>query len=542
MLKPNTMTIKVIPMVALHLSLTLSGNALAVLDPAEADYDLKLLGKYVFFDKISEPRRMACVSCHDPRAGGTPIGSGVNLHQVAITGANPHTVGNIATPTNIYASLIPPLHECALGGIGVIDELGQRTRYCGGNFWDGRAEGLPSALLPGATRHIGDEIFYKGADLDNSLQRYAAYFGATADQALNPMPNPVEQNIQRQDVCEQVASSKYAPLYAQVWGEPIDCSDAEVDVSAADAGGSAEKEFDISFKRLMLAICAWQSSKDLNSWSSKRDIALRQELACADDGAGEFAAYYDPAVCAAEDPENWGKFPLVGFTPEENLGHDLFYNTTFPRGGEPPFPELPVTNCSFCHLSDTAHPDGTGLEERYTDDAYHNIGTPVNPELPADPSPGISGFAASENASGVGSGHAQTEAQKGGFKTPTLRNTAKFKSVRNFTHNGWFKSLESLVHFYNTSAILEAADSFGTTRCEAAMTEKEAFARNCWPEAEWPDTVSTSRLVGNLGMTAAQEAAVVAYMRTLSDLETAAPPPPYKVLKAAKSSRKKTRK
>jgi len=67
---------------ACAVALLLSGNAMAVLDPgAEADYELKLLGKYVFFDKISEPERMACVTCHDPAAGGTPgraVGSGVN--------------------------------------------------------------------------------------------------------------------------------------------------------------------------------------------------------------------------------------------------------------------------------------------------------------------------------------------------------------------------------------------------------------------------------------------------------------------------------
>ena len=92
------------------------------------------------------------------------------------------------------------------------------------------------------------------------------------------MPNLVEQNIQRQDVCRQVASAKYAELYQITWGAPIDCSDTEVKVSNPDVLPYIEKAFDISFKRLMLAVCAWQASPDLNSFSSKRDIAIANEI------------------------------------------------------------------------------------------------------------------------------------------------------------------------------------------------------------------------------------------------------------------------
>jgi len=156
------------------------------------------LGKYVIFDKISTPKRMACLTCHQPETGGTGGVSGVNLHQVAITGANPHTVGNLKPPTNAYASFIKPFSN-----VGCIGGL---TGYCGGNFWNGRAEGnaFPPKFPAGATKHIGEEIFFAtdGAPL-TGVQGYADYFGPTADQALNPMPNAVEQNIDRQAVCNQ---------------------------------------------------------------------------------------------------------------------------------------------------------------------------------------------------------------------------------------------------------------------------------------------------------------------------------------------------
>lgn len=44
---------------------------------------------------------------------------------------------------------------------------------------------------------------------------------------------------------------------------------------------------------------------------------------------------------------------------------------------------------------------------------------------------------------------------------------------------------------------------------------------NCWPEAEVPQTQDTE-LLGNLGLTEAEEDALVAFMKTLSDGPTPA--------------------
>jgi cytochrome c peroxidase len=64
--------------------------------------------------------------------------------------------------------------------------------------------------------------------------------------------------------------------------------------------------------------------------------------------------------------------------------------------------------------------------------------------------------------------------------------------VKAYTHNGFFKSLEELVHFYNTRDV------------------------ETWPQPEVPMNVNTSEL-GNLGLTLEEEAAVVAFLKTLSD-------------------------
>lgn len=505
------------------LLVTMADHAMA-LDPNEEDYELKLLGKYVFFDKISNPPRMACVTCHDPSTGGTGSVAGVNLHQVAITGANPHTVGNLKPPTNAYASFILPLYDRAEGCFDGIPSL------CGGNFWNGRAEGEYPPLFPAATKHIGLEVF-QNVPAGHPARQYDRYFGPTSDQALNPMPNPVEQNIERQAVCKHVASAKYGELYFKAWGVPIDCRDVAVSESAPDAASLPEKQFDISFKRIMLAVGAWQHSADLNSFTSKRDMALRAELACKN-GLPDA----DPKVCSHPNYLNSpGEFPLVGLTDQENLGHDLFYNTLRERKR----PDLPVANCAFCHADKTGAVPGTipdnGAEplQLYADDGYHNIGTPRNPEIPqtfdangnfVDPDLGLMGL----------TGNPQ---HRGFFKTPTTRNVDKRKGrgfPKAYTHNGWFKSVESLVHFYNTADVDGAtAAAFGITRCPAGIeTEKAALANNCWPApavaGNGPGSPAFPFLLGDLGMSREHEAALVAYMKTLTDQHTAVQPPPYR--------------
>ena len=59
-------------------------------------------------------------------------------------------------------------------------------------------------------------------------------------------------------------------------------------------------------------------------------------------------------------------------------------------------------------------------------------------------------------------------------------------------HNGVFKSLEEVVHFYNTRDVED------------------------WPPPEVEENVNNDEL-GNLGLTAKEEAAIVTFLETLSD-------------------------
>ena len=418
---------------------------------------LAQLGKRVFFQNISDPPRQSCSTCHVPENGWTGGVAGFNRSIVAIPGANPHTIGGRKPPSISYVTASPTFGNnpgrpnACLGGASTTP-----LDCKGGVFWDGRAKGT----------QIGVEVF---ANTSPQLQAaYVGFLGPLADQALGPFPNDLEQGVPdgsdgglpgAETVCRTVASSMYAPLFAQAWGTPIDCEPSAVA---------------ISFKRIAVAISAWEHSTEVNSFSAKRDQAL--------------AADADHA------------FPLSGLSAQENLGHDLFFGRA---------------RCSVCHNSAGAGAAGNEIDQTYTDNVYRNLGLPPNQE--------IANFD-SNHPDALLFDTTQDVDHRGGAKTPGLRNVDKRRGngfTKAYMHNGFFKSLDDVVHFYNTASALPVCPSTVTT-ADAAR------ANNCWPAAEFPNNTSRGGAnVGNLGLSAAEEAAIVAYLKTLSDTATVAQPLPY---------------
>lgn len=213
----------------------------------------------------------------------------------------------------------------------------------------------------------------------------------------------------------------------------------------------------MAYDAIALSIAAYEASPEVNSFTSKWDYSLK--------GAAKL-------------------------TKLEQKGFALFQG----KG-----------QCKSCHLS-------SGKNALFTDFSYDNLGFPKNPENPVynnNPSfidLGLGGFLASRSDYA-----AFAEANKGRHKVPTLRNVDLRPSsdfVKAFGHNGYFKTLEGIVHFYNTRDVLPA--------CPGDYTEAEALAANCWPAPEVPENVNTAEL-GNLGLSPAEEAAIVAFLKTLSD-------------------------
>jgi cytochrome c peroxidase len=160
--------------------------------------------------------------------------------------------------------------------------------------------------------------------------------------------------------------------------------------------------------------------------------------------------------------------------------------------------------CKACH------PNGKG--GLFTDYSYDNLGVPKNPENPVydyDPTfvdEGLGGFLQSAGYSAD-----VYTSEIGRQKVPTLRNVAlapNADTVKSYMHNGYFKTLEGVVHFYNTRDVLPT--------CPGDYTEAQALAADCWPAPEVAATVNHDEL-GDLGLSQADERAIVAYLKTLSD-------------------------
>ena len=213
----------------------------------------------------------------------------------------------------------------------------------------------------------------------------------------------------------------------------------------------------MAYDAIGLSIAAYEGSAEVNAFSSKFDYARKGQ---------------------------------AKLTQEERKGYALFRG----KGG-----------CESCHPSN-------GQNALFTDFTYDNLGIPKNPENPVyDYNPsfidlGLGGFLATRSDYAM-----FADANMGKHKVPTLRNVDLRPSndfSKDYGHNGYFKSLWGIVHFYNTRDVLP--------RCLGDYTEAEALAANCWPAPEVAKNLNTAEL-GNVGLTRAEEEAIVAFLRTLSD-------------------------
>jgi cytochrome c peroxidase len=165
--------------------------------------------------------------------------------------------------------------------------------------------------------------------------------------------------------------------------------------------------------------------------------------------------------------------------------------------------------CAACHV-----------EPLFTDFTYDNLGLPRNPQNPFYHEPEWNPDGLAWVDSGLGEflkseGYEEAVYLEawGKMKVPTLRNVDKRPPgkgyVKAFGHNGYFKSLKGIVHFYNTRDV--------KPRCpDDFTTEKDANAQGCWPGAEVIENVNVDEL-GDLGLTPAEEDAIVDFLKTLSD-------------------------
>jgi cytochrome c peroxidase len=442
---------------------------------------IETLGELMLYDRTISPRKnQACASCHMPYAGFSgPIPS-VNLTMVAHPGTVHFRAGKRTPQRHPYAPFFPVLQYNQTQGL-----------FFGGNFWDSRATGYKLRI-------------------------------PDAEQAQGPPVDTQEMGFpDTACIAFRLSQAVYRPLFEEVWGEgsfdikfPI-----ETERICATPGGAAvfggnttpvplsagdRTRANIVYDRWAQSIDSFEQSVQVSPFSSKFDAFLA------------------------------GKYTL---TPDEMAGFKLFNG----KG-----------NCNSCHLdgrgtslkSDQADTSAVAMvNPLFTCFGSANEGVPLNPgdAFYYQTKPDSYGFIANPYGFGyrdLGLGSFLRSAFGSGPNpnlnwkqyAPTVDGQMQVSSVRDvastppqcptteapgpyfqkaFFHNGYFKSLKQVVHFYNTRD--KYAYPVTSGHCPKETMEKV----DCWPMPEVRNNIDMTS--GNLGLTDEEENQIVAFLQTLSD-------------------------
>lgn len=257
------------------------------------------------------------------------------------------------------------------------------------------------------------------------------------EQAKGPFLNPVEMAMpSKKAVLDRLVDHrnknrrKYKKLFKKVYGIKLGYHN--------DDDSDNTTYIEAVYEKMAEAIAEFEKTGEFNKFSSKFDYYLA------------------------------GKATL---SPQEASGLILFNGKA---------------QCSACHITDIqTAPDGKLFPPLLTDFTYDNIGVPKsqNPLISDNPTDlGLGGRTdiAAKDPSG---------SELGKHKVMSLRNIAL---TAPYGHNGFFATLEDIVHFYNTRDV------------------------EAWPAAEVPQNVNIDEL-GDLGLTPEEEADIVAFMKTFTD-------------------------
>jgi cytochrome c peroxidase len=454
--------------------------------------DTEQLGKNLIFDTtMSTPPGYACVQCHAYTAGFTsglePI---VNLIAGVPPGVVPGRWDNRKAYTYGYAAFSPegPYYDSFLGV------------YIGGNFWDGRAfdaamqaQGPPINPNEMANTPVGTPPFdqYPPALIAN----------------LQTRPyTPLFYTIYGPDVF-----TKYTPLqlYA-IWGEAI---------AAYEATGE---------------VCQFSSKYDASQYGVLNGVPntnITYTLSASEErgrilyGVGPNPTN-DPTYGGAQCFACHSSVNLLGTTLEVE-GKELFTMYCFANIGVPKNPDNPY----YAMINPVTNPTG-----------YNPLGTNyIDYGLGANATGGLDGTKFFNTTPG------DNPTYNGLFLTPTVRNVDLRPSpgfIKAYFHNGWAKSLQQAVHFYNTRNI--ARNASGQQVAFDLRVGPPTGYTALWPPPEVLTNVQNvagltpaqaaalggrnaptaqNGQVGNLGLTASQEGDLVNFLKILSDGYTAPNPP-----------------
>ena len=415
---------------------------------------IRTLGKLLIFDKhLSVNQNEACSFCHTPETGFTGPIQSLNLNTVSYPGSVRTRFSQRKPQSYMYATFAPVLHYNDL-----------QSDFVGGNFWDMRASGY-------------------------RLQN------PSAEQAQGPPTNPVEMGLP-DSACltYRLSQAPYRKLFETVWG--------------ADS-------FSIQWPKDVETICSTPGPpSDADQYPVHLSVPDRQRSDRVYDAFGLSASAYEasPEVSPFTSKYDYVQAGKAQFTPQEEIGYALFRSKA---------------KCNECHRD-----GGPGEEPLFTDFTASNLGVPRNPAVQfyfeAKPdkrgySPNTAGPAYVDT--GVGyflrklkslSGQLNPDSRwielaptfDSKFQVPTLRNVDMRPTpgfVKAYMHNGYFKSLKEVVHFYNTRDVLP--------KCKDGDPGEKV---TCWPPPEDPTNLNKKQL-GDLQLTGKEEDDLVAFLKTLTD-------------------------
>jgi cytochrome c peroxidase len=453
------------------------------------------LGKALIYDQsLSVNGSTACATCHVDYAGFTGGSSFFNGTLSAQAGAVAITNSDGTTSPNYRISARKPQSYAYAPFSPVLHFNVTQQDFYGGNFWDMRAGGIR---------------------LENPA----------SEQAQGPPTNPVEMaDLDLATYIYKLSKSKEAPFFEQFWGEGSLSSikwPPGIEQLAATPGpgpannpnpvlamlSKADQNLVISaYDHAAQSMAAYESGPEVSPFTSKFDYAL---------------AHPTQAVLSADELAGWNLFRGKG-------------------------------KCNTCHLDGTENitkghitpADAADVAPLFTDFTSANIGTPQNFALPFlyETKPDQFGYIANiagicyldlgvgaflrnvalpvvlgESANNIGTGRNPNPAWAiyapnfdGKVQVPTLRNVDKrpyLTFVKDYSHNGYFKSLKAIVHFYNTRDTLNG----GVHKPAGEPGEGITY----WPPPEV--SANVDQTIGNLGLTDAQENKIVAFLQTLTD-------------------------
>jgi cytochrome c peroxidase len=454
------------------------------------------LGKALIYDpNLSVNNNLACSFCHSDYTSFKGGDSFLNGTTSAFGGSVPITNaivnGKLQGP-NFRISARKPQSYAYAPFAPVLHYNNTQQDFYGGNFWDMRAGGIR---------------------LDNPA----------AEQAQGPPTNPVEMaNYDIATYIYKLSKTPEAKYFEAFWGKGSLSSikwPANIDALAATPGppptpnpvlamlSPADQNLVIyDYDHAAQSMAAYEAGPEVSSFSSKFDYALANPT-------------------------------LSVLTADELGGWNLF------RG---------KAKCNTCHLDGTENittgkitpADAADVAPLFTDFTSANIGTPQNYALPflyenhpdqfgytANPAGinyldlGVGGFLANvglpqtikEPGNNIGTGVNPNPAWAilapnfyGKVQVPTCRNVDKRPYptfVQAYMHNGYFKSLKAVVHFYNTRDTLN-----GSLHRPAGLPGE---GLTYWPPPEV--NVNVDQTIGHLGLTDTEENQIVAFLQTLTD-------------------------